>query len=125
VLYIDLSAGVGFSYGPDTKDTFQGSAEQLWTALQMLFGTQEFATLRTRRFLDPIGCIEILCYSHRIARLIFATEGFGARLYPILVRYSNGQNERIDRREITGYRVVFSAIMVDKYVLRGNPSNSI
>jgi len=55
-------------------------------------------------------------------RLILATEGFGARLGPILVRHSNDQNERIDRHEVTGYKVIFSAIMVNKYVLRGNLS---
>jgi len=117
-----MSAGAGFSYGLDNKDTFQGTAEQFWTALQILFGTQEFAAFRDRRLLDLLGCLKG-CTTHTGSpRLILATESFGARLGPILVRYSNDQNERIDRHEVTGYKLVFSAIMVNKYVLRGSLS---
>jgi len=119
---MDMSAGAGFSYGPDNKDTFQGSAEQFWTALQILFGTQEFATFRDRRLLNPSGCLKGCTTHPGLPRLILATEGFGARLGPILVRHSNDQNGRIDRHEVTGYKVVFSAIIVNKYVMRGNLS---
>lgn len=115
-----MSVGAGFSYGPDSKDTFQGSAEQFWTALQILFGTQEFATFRDRRLLNPFGCLKDRTTHREFPRLILATEGFGARLGSILVRHSNDQNERIDRHDVTGYKVVFSAIMVNKYVLRDN-----
>lgn len=50
-------------------------------------------------------------------RLIFATEGFGARLAPLLVRYCHVQNDRIEKHEIPGIKINFSSIMINKYVL--------
>ncbi|KAF9445439.1 alpha/beta-hydrolase [Macrolepiota fuliginosa MF-IS2] len=87
-------AGNGFSYGAGSDYTIQGSAEQMWVAFQMLFGSQEFSKFKDRR-------------------LIFATESFGARLGPAFIRYFNSQNERIDKGEIGGYKVGFTSMLVN------------
>ncbi|KAF9446561.1 alpha/beta-hydrolase [Macrolepiota fuliginosa MF-IS2] len=94
MLYIDQPVGTGFSYGTDTRNTIQGSAEQMWTTFQMLFGSQEFSRFRDRR-------------------LILGTESFGARLGPAFINYFNSQNERIDRGEIGGYKVAFTSLLIN------------
>lgn len=73
---MDMSAGAGFSYGQDNKDTFQGTAEQFWTALQMLSGTQEFAAFRDRRLLNPLECLKGCTTQNRISQVDLGHRGF-------------------------------------------------
>ncbi|KAF9005082.1 alpha/beta-hydrolase [Cyathus striatus] len=93
MLYIDQPIGSGFSFGPNTTNTTDATAAQLWTAFQAMFDSNEFSRFQNRD-------------------LIFATESYGARYGSTYITYFNSQNALIDSGELTGHKIVFTRLMV-------------
>jgi hypothetical protein len=45
---------------------------------------------------------------------VFATESYGGRYGPAFVTYFNEQNKLIDQGELSGIKVKFSALLINK-----------
>jgi carboxypeptidase C (cathepsin A) len=49
-------------------------------------------------------------------RLIFATESYGGHMAPVFIAYFNSQNALIDRGELSGQKIIFTSLMINKLV---------
>ncbi|KAG0697137.1 Alpha/Beta hydrolase protein [Suillus ampliporus] len=94
MIYIDQPIGTGFSYGTDTVNSTQAAAPFVWTAFQVLFESQLFATYASREF-------------------IFATESYGGHYGPSFVTYFEEQNALIASGAIDAIPIVVSALMIN------------
>ncbi|KAG0696239.1 Alpha/Beta hydrolase protein [Suillus ampliporus] len=94
MIYIDQPIGTGFSYGSETVNSTQAAAPFVWTAFQVLFESQLFATYASREF-------------------IFATESYGGHYGPSFVTYFEEQNTLIASGAIDAIPIVVSALMIN------------
>ncbi|KAG2045186.1 Alpha/Beta hydrolase protein [Suillus americanus] len=78
MIYIDqpIRVGTGFSYGINTINSTDAAAPYVWTAFQVLFGSQLFSKYASREF-------------------IFAAELYGGHYGPSFVTYFEEQNALI------------------------------
>ncbi|KAJ7776908.1 alpha/beta-hydrolase [Mycena maculata] len=94
MLYIDQPIGTGFSYGTDSVTSTLTAAPAIWTVLQTLFDSPEFAAYQSREF-------------------ILATESYGGHYGPEFAEYFEIQNNAIAAGALKGVPLKLSALMIN------------